>query len=876
VFDDDRLSLAASRRFDGGDGARAEQIVALGEHAHIPLVAVNDVLYHDRGRRALQDVVTCIREGCTLATAGRRLEANGDRHLKSPAEMARLFADLPGAAERSATIAERAAAFSLDELRYEYPHEACPPGLTPMEHLRDLTWQGARERYPTGVPERVRTQVQHEFTLIEELAYAPYFLTVHDLVTFARSRDILCQGRGAAANSAVCYCLGVTAVDPDRIDVLFERFVSKERDEPPDIDIDFEHERREEVIQYIYGKYGRDRAALAAEVITYRGRSAMREVGKAMGFSLDCVDQLAKNVDWWHDGVGSESSLREIGLDPHDRSVRQLIALANEIIGFPRHLSQHVGGFVITQTPLCELAPIEHAAMEHRTVIEWDKDDIDAMNMLKVDCLGLGMLTCIRKAMAMVNDWDSFGSPTGGFENSKATAQPDEYAAHWPNRPLELHTIPPEDPAVYDMICAADTVGVFQIESRAQMSMLPRLRPRCYYDLVIEVAIVRPGPIQGDMVHPYLRRRNGEEPVEYPSEAVRGVLGKTLGVPLFQEQAMSLAVVAAGFSLGDADELRRSMAAWKRKGDQLEKFERKFLTGMLERGYPREFAERCFRQIRGFSEYGFPESHAASFALLVYASAWLKRHRPAAFAAGLINSQPMGFYAPSQIISDAEHHGVTVRAIDVNRSAWDCRLESPHVERLAFERLRQTEMNGAAVDGATGGALVDGHGRVRQIDPAQQGTTATQGRHVECGGGQPVLRLGMRLVKGLRQEDADRIAQTVAHKGPFDSLEELWRASGVRLRALRALARADAFQSMGLERQRALWIIRRLRDDGEDRLPIFDQAMEHKRNGRHASAERTEGATLPTPGPLRQVRDDYAAMHLSLKAHPMSFLRDEL
>jgi error-prone DNA polymerase len=793
VFTDDRLSVALSRDHGPDDGERLARVAAVARAVGVPLVATNDVHYHVPERRMLQDVLTCIRHGCTLATAGYRLMPHAERFLKPADEMARLLAEHPEAIARTVAIAERATAFSLDGLRYEYPHEVCPPGRTAMTHLRDLTRRGAGERYPGGVPDAVERKIAHELGLIEELDYAAYFLTVHDLVVFARSRGILCQGRGAAANSAVCYCLDVTAVDPDRTDLLFERFISKERDEPPDIDIDFEHERREEVIQYIYGKYGRERAALTAEVITYRGRSAVREVGKALGLSLDCVDRLARNIDWWHDGVGAPEQLREIGVNPADPTIRRLRALANEILGFPRHLSQHVGGFVITETPLCELVPIENAAMPDRTVIEWDKDDIDAMGMLKVDVLGLGMLTCIRKALEMVNGRRG--------------------------EPVQLHTVPAEDPDVYDMICAADTVGVFQIESRAQMSMLPRLRPRCFYDLVIEVAIVRPGPIQGDMVHPYLRRRNGEEPVTYPSPDVRKVLAKTLGVPLFQEQAMSLAIVAAGFSPGEADRLRRAMAAWKRRGNQIERFGRRLIDGMLARGYERSFAERCFEQIKGFSEYGFPESHAASFALLVYVSAWLKRHQPAAFAAALLNSQPMGFYAPAQIVRDARDHGVTVRPVDVNRSAWDCTLED-----------------------------ADEH-------------------HAPC------LRLGMRIVKGLREPEAEAIAGAVMHGGPFRTIAGLRRASGVRIAALRALANADGFGSMGLERQRALWELRALRDEV---LPMFDGREEAvPRNEREA-----DGAAAPVPLPEvpepRKVAHDYAATRLSLKAHPIAFLRERL
>ena len=798
VFDDDRLSLAASCPYGPDDGERLAQIASVAAAVGVPLVAANDVHCHTPERRALQDVLTCIRHGCTIRQVGTRLWPNAERHLKSPEEMARLFRDHPDAIARTVRIAERGAAFNLDQLRYEYPDEVVPPGRSPTQHLADLTWKGAAERFPgsEGVPEKVRVQIRHELALIAELRYEPYFLTVHDIVVFARSRGILCQGRGAAANSAVCYCLGVTAVDPTRIDMLFERFISRERNEPPDIDIDFEHERREEVIQYLYAKYGRERAALTAEVITYRGRSAVRDVGKAMGLSLDAVDRLAKNLDWWHGGTIEPERLREAGFNPADPTLRDVVALTAQLVGFPRHLSQHVGGFVITRGPLCESVPIENAAMPDRTIIEWDKDDLDAMGMLKVDVLGLGMLTCIRRCFGIVEQHHG--------------------------RALTLATVPPEDPAVYDMVCKADTVGVFQIESRAQMSMLPRLRPRCFYDLVIEVAIVRPGPIQGKMVHPYLRRRSGEEAFTYPDERVKAVLGKTLGVPLFQEQAMGLAIVAAGFTPGEADALRRAMAAWKRKGNLIFRFGEKLIAGMTARGYAPEFAERCFEQIKGFSEYGFPESHAASFALLVYVSSWLKHHYPAAFAAALLNSQPMGFYAPAQIVRDATEHGVEILPVDVNASAWDCTLEGSQDA--------------------------------------------------------PALRLGMRLVDGLRQAAADAIARAVTRReeGPFQTVESLWRSAcggvgvgggvGVRVADLRRLAAADAFGSMGLDRQGAMWQIRRLRDDA---LPLFD-------DGHNAAADHEPGAALP-PIPLaRTIRHDYDALGLSLKAHPLSLERARL
>ena len=796
------LGVALLREGDDDDHL-LERAQDLGQRAGVPLLATNSPLYHDASRRMLQDVLTCVRglpapDGqrvpTTLAQAGMALRPNAQRHLRHPAELARLFARCPRAMARALEVASACEGFSLDMLRYEYPDEVVPEGRLPDEWLAELALRGARERYPAGIPDKVSAQIRHELGLIAQLGYAKYFLTVHDIVRFARERGILCQGRGAAANSAVCYCLGVTAVDPDRVSVLFERFVSKERNEPPDIDIDFEHERREEVIQYLYAKYGRERAALTGVVISYRRRSAIRDVGKALGLSLDVVDKLAKDVAWWDEGALRPAGVRALGLDPADATLRHLARLTGEVLGFPRHLSQHVGGFVITREPLCEMVPIENAAMEDRTVIEWDKDDVDAMGMLKVDVLGLGMLTCIRKAMELVNAHAPDGRPDA--------------------RPLALHTIPPEDPRVYDMLCAADTVGVFQIESRAQMSMLPRLRPRCYYDLVIEVAIVRPGPIQGDMVHPYLRRRNGEEPVEYVHPAVRTVLERTLGVPLFQEQCMALAVEAAGFSPGQADQLRRAMAAWKRRGTLIYEMGQRLMDGMIARGIPADFAQRCFDQIKGFSEYGFPESHAASFALLVYASAWLKRHHPAAFAAALLNSQPMGFYAPAQIVRDAQAHGVRVLPVDVHRSAWDCTLEP---------------------------------------DPHAPGALA--------------LRLGMRMVKGLSPQHARRIEDAARTRAgePFPHALALWRTADVPVAALRRLARADALRSLGeggLSRQRALWQLHALRDEP---LPLFDACP---------PAEAPDpSVALPAIAPRTQVFEDYASVGLSLRAHPMSFVR---
>ncbi|MCK6454185.1 MAG: error-prone DNA polymerase [Alphaproteobacteria bacterium] len=725
--------LAAFPLYRGDDRRHIARLAALAAACGVPMVACNDVQYHHPSRRLLHDVVTCIRAGCTVAEAGYRLHANAERHLKPAAEMMALFADHPDAVARTAEVAARCR-FSLKELSYEYPEAECAEGRTAAEELRRRTIEGARWRYPGGVPAKVRALVERELELIAELGFEAYFLTVHDIVRFARAQAILCQGRGSAANSAVCYCLGITAVDPDRIDVLFERFVSAARGEPPDIDVDFEHERREEVIQHIYRRYGRERAGLAATVICYRARGAIREVGKALGLSADTVAALASTVWGWSEDGLDETYVREAGIDPRDPTVSRAIALARALIGFPRHLSQHVGGFVMTRGRLDELVPVENAAMADRTVIQWDKDDLDALGILKVDVLGLGMLTCLRKGFALIQQHHG--------------------------RRYELGTVPPEDRAVYDMLCKADSIGVFQVESRAQMSMLPRLKPRKFYDLVIEVAIVRPGPIQGDMVHPYLRRRDGRETVDYPSEELRQVLEKTLGVPLFQEQAMRIAIVAGGFTPSEADQLRRAMAAFRRSGT-IGRFQEKLIEGMVANGYARDFAERCFRQIEGFGEYGFPESHAVSFALLVYVSAWMKRHYPAAFACALLNAQPMGFYAPAQIVRDAAEHGVAVLPVDVNRSDWDCTLEPS-----------------------------------------------------DCAGGM-ALRLGFRQARGLGEAEAKRV---VAARGNFygDPASVLRRA-GVKPSTMDALARADAFGSMDLTRRPALWAARGLREA----LPLF-------------------------------------------------------
>jgi error-prone DNA polymerase len=833
-----------------------QQFQELADKARLPLIAANDVHYHVAERRPLHDVLTAIRHRCTVAELGERLFANAERHLKSPEEICELFGALKAlrsedsasrltanggieAVLRTVEVADRCT-FSLDELRYEYPEELCPAGQTPLAHLTELTWAGAQGRYPAGIPDKVRRLIEYELNLIEELRYEAYFLTVWDLVRFARGRDILCQGRGSAANSAVCYCLGVTSVDPERIDVLFERFISKDRNEAPDIDVDFEHERREEVLQYIYDKYGRERAGMTAEVITYRQRSAIRDVGKAIGFSLDRVDVLAKTLDHhpWRDEERLSVRLAEAGLDPRSRQTRLLVGLVQQLLGFPRHLSQHVGGMVMTNGPLCELVPIENAAMPGRTVIQWDKNDLDALGILKVDCLSLGMLTAIRKCFDLVDS----GECSGGSDRTYTS-----YGTHMSHRPpkkLTLATIPPEDPAVYEMVSRADTIGVFQIESRAQMSMLPRLKPKCFYDLVIEVAIVRPGPIQGKMVHPYLRRRQKLEAVDYPSEAVRSVLEKTLGVPIFQEQAMRLAVVAAGFTPGEADQLRRAMGAWRRQG-VMAPFYDKLVNGMLSRGYAAEFAERVYQQICGFGEYGFPESHAASFALLVYVSAWLKRHHPAAFAAALLNSQPMGFYAPAQLVADAKNHGVEVRAIDVNCSDWDCTLEPSSYAPPSIAGV------GPAPSYPPPGFAGGGQGGGRDVQLS------------ECSdlpGSSPILRLGFRLVRGLSQKHVEQIIKARGD-GSFRTFSEFVRRTGLRAPALKKLSQADAFGSLLMDRRDTLW--RSLPERGP--LTLFDQIeMEDTIVG------------LPPSTPLQEVLADYSSVGLSLRPHPMSFLRPML
>ena len=837
--DRDALSIGIQRLDGPEDERHLRAATVLAARLDVPLVVQNDVHMHVADRRRIQDVLGCIRHGCTLETAGRRLHPGAARRLHGEGEMIRRFVDLPDAIARTRSLADRCGGWSMDDLKYRYPAEIVPVGKTPMAHLRSLVSSGARERFGASVPPSVVERLEHEFALIEELDYARYFLTVHDIVRFARGRGILCQGRGAAANSAVCYCLGMTAVDPTRVDMLFERFISRERDEPPDIDIDFEHERREEVMQYVYEKYGRERAALIAAVISYRGRSAIRDVGMVLGLSADLVQRLSADIDWWSDGIVDAERVRALGVDPEAPAIRRLFEIASGILGFPRHLSQHVGGFVIADRPLWEMVPVENAAMPDRTVIEWDKDDVDAMGMLKIDCLALGMLSCIRKTLDLINE-DRSSRPASDIRERTGP------------RRMELHTIPAEDPRVYDMISAADTVGVFQIESRAQMSMLPRLRPRCYYDLVIEVAIVRPGPIQGDMVHPYLRRRNGEAPIEYPDAAIRKVLQKTLGVPLFQEQAMALAVVAAGFTPGEADALRRAIAAWKRHGNAIAAFGERLQSGMAERGYSPKFARQVFTQIQGFSGYGFPESHAASFALLVYASSWLKCREPAAFAAALVNSQPMGFYAPAQIVRDARDHGVEVRRIDVATSDWDCTLE--RTRSRPWDHLED-----------------DGHGRDQ---PRRRTSVAVD---------QPAIRLGLRLVRGLGEPEARRLVAAFRTHGRFERLEDLRRAAGVNMVVLRRLARADAFRSMGLDRQQAIWHLQKLRDEA---LPLFDSiihgAPSAVTSGSGVSGGNAGGgileprAVLPSIPPIESIADDYAASGLSLERHPLACLRDVL
>jgi error-prone DNA polymerase len=769
------LYIAATRYYMGDDAKYLHRVSHLSQEFDIPMVATNDVHYHDHDRRQLQDILTCVREKCTIYNAGYLLHPNAERYLKHIEEMQRLFRKYPEAIERTGEIASLCQ-FSLDELKYEYPEEITSDNRSPLEELEHLVWIGAHEIFGDVIPEKVTSAIHHEMSFIREMDYAPYFLTVYDIVRFARSKNILCQGRGSAANSTICFCLGITSVNPTKFDLLFERFISAARNEPPDIDVDFEHERREEVIQYIYEKYGRDRAAIVATVTQQHQKGAIRDVAKAMGLSVDTINRLSASIweftDEWFEG----KKIEDQGFDPNDKHLKKVLALTQQYMGFPRQLGQHTGGFVITRGKLSDICPVLNARMENRTCIEWNKDDIDVLGFLKIDVLALGMLTCIRKA----------------FNKAKQ---------HY-NLDLTLANIPQDDAAVYDMICRADTIGVFQIESRAQQSMLPRLKPKNFYDLVIEVAIVRPGPIQGDMVHPYLRRRNNEEPVEYPSKELKEILSRTLGVPLFQEQAMKIAIVAAGFTPAEADELRRSMATFKLKG-LVTQFEEKLIRGMTERGYSQDYAQRVFRQLEGFGSYGFPESHAASFAFLVYVSSWIKCYYPDVFACALLNSMPMGFYQPAQIVIDAQKHDVEVRQVDINHSDWDNTLEK------------------------------------------------TEGKY-------HALRLGFRQVKGLRENDIQIL--TSKRTSGYKCVDDL-RKAGVAENALEKLADADAFRSIGLDRRQALWEV-----STKDRnivmfegLPVAEKNIE-----------------LPLMKTSEHVVHDYATTSLSLKAHPVSFVREKL
>ncbi|TPM35368.1 error-prone DNA polymerase [Mesorhizobium sp. B2-3-5] len=803
------LRLGVSPCYAGNDRFRIEQAAALAEAAGIPLMATNDVLYHTAERRPLQDVLTAIRLNTPVAEVGLQLTANAERHLKPPLEMARLFRRHPQALAETLRFAEELT-FSLSDLQYNYPDEPTESGLGPQAELERLAREGAARRFPGGVPASVLQRIQEELALIERLNYARYFLTVHDIIKFARSQNILCQGRGSAANSIICFCIGITEVGPDKIDTLFERFISEERNEPPDIDVDFEHERREEVMQYIYTKYSAKRTALAAAVISYRGRSALREVSKAMGLSEDVRASLSGSIWGWSTSELGEKEARAGGLDRSDPVSRHVMERANEIMGFPRHLSQHVGGFVITRDRLDEIVPIIKTAMDERKMVEWDKDDLDAVKILKVDILALGMLTCLQRAFTLLTD-----------HYPKAR---DDYG-----QPYVLATLPPEDRRVYDMIGRADTLGVFQIESRAQMSMLPRLKPKDFYDLVIEVAIVRPGPIQGDMVHPYLRRRQGKEAAEYQKPELEAILGRTLGVPLFQEQAMKIAIVAGGFKPGEADELRRAMATFKRTGT-IGNYRQRMIEGMVGKGYTKEFAERCFRQIEGFGEYGFPESHAASFALLVYASCWFKTFYPDVFCAAILNSQPMGFYQPAQLVRDARDHGVEIREVDVNFSVWDCTLE-----KAPFDPAR----------------ILPRHAEMRGVIEADH-----------------AVRLGFRQIKGLSKE---RMEAFVARRGAgYETVRDVWLRSGLDVGEIERLAQADAFRSLGLDRRAALWQVRAL--DGKsaaEKLPLFDQSALRLR-------ELEPETKLPKMPLGEHVIHDYRSLGLSLKAHPVAFLRERL
>jgi len=775
----ENLFIAASRAYGGDDMKQLHRIQALAKTLKVPMVATNDVHYHHPLRRELQDVVTCVREKCSIHNAGFRLHPNAERYLKSQEEMIRVFRQYPDAIRQTKRI-EEACTFSLDQLKYKYPKEITTDNRTPQEELTFLSWQGAHQIFGENIPDRVKANIEYELKFIAEVNYAEYFLTVYDIVRFAREQKILCQGRGSAANSTVCYCLGITSVDPSKFDLLFERFISSARNEPPDIDVDFEHERREEVMQYIYNKYGRDRAAVVATVTQQHHKGAIRDVGKAMGLSVDTINRLSGLIWDFKDEGFDKNRIISQGINPDDPTIRKVLELTQQFMGFPRQLGQHTGGFVITDGKLSDLCPILNARMEDRTNIEWNKDDIDALGFMKIDVLALGMLTCIRKAFDLAKQHYSLD--------------------------LTLANIPQDDPAVYEMVSHADTIGVFQIESRAQQSMLPRLRPKCFYDLVIEVAIVRPGPIQGDMVHPYLRRRNGEEPIVYPSKELEEILGRTLGVPLFQEQAMKIAIVAAGFTPAEADQLRRSMATFKVSG-LISHFADKLINGMTAKGYSKEYAQRVFRQLEGFGSYGFPESHAVSFALLVYVSSWLKCYYPDVFACALLNSMPMGFYQPAQIVIDAQNHGVEVRPVDVNFSDWDNKLEEKSGKYFA-------------------------------------------------------TRLGFRQVKGMREEDILKLIS--GRTQPYQSIHQL-REIGISESVLEQLADADAFRSLGQDRRNALW---KVSTKDHQHQSIFE--------GQNLNDAAEKNIKLPEMPLSEHVVHDYSSMSLSLKAHPVSFLREKL
>jgi error-prone DNA polymerase len=785
-----RLWLGLEIFPDGHDIECYEHALSLSVRLKLPLVAAGDVHMHHPDRKALQDVVSAIRMRQSIRLAGRLLFANREKYLRPLPVIETLYpAELIASTMQISNLCD----FSLDELRYEYPEELVPSHLSPSAYLRQLVEAGAKARWPDGEESQVRELIEKELKLIAELRYEYYFLTVYDIVHFARSQGILCQGRGSAANSAVCYCLAITEVNPAKINLLFERFISKERDEPPDIDVDFEHERREEVIQYIYKKYGRHRAAIAATVVTYRPKSAIRDVGKALGMDLQLVDHLAKSLSWWDKREILLTRFEEAGVNPRSPIIGQFLELINQILGFPRHLSQHVGGFIISSGPLSHLVPVENAAMDDRTIIQWDKDDLESLGLLKIDVLALGMLTSIRKSLHMIGAYRGLG----------------------PEEQLSLASIPAEDPLTYQMLQRGDSIGVFQVESRAQISMLPRLKPKNFYDLVIEVAIVRPGPIQGKMVHPYLKRRNGEEEVTYANEAVRSVLERTLGVPIFQEQVIKLAVVAAGFTPGEADQLRRAMAAWKRKGG-LDRFQQKLINGMLERGHDREFAERIFEQIKGFGDYGFPESHAASFALLVYISAWLKCHEPAAFYCGLLNSQPMGFYSPSQLVQDARRHDIVVMSVDIERSQWESTLELPE---------------------------------------------ATLRRHLPTHIPQPAIRLGFQRIKGFREDTALRII-SARGQSPVLNINDITRRAGLDRGDLSKLTEGGAFKNLSGHRYQTHWDAKGILPE----TPLLAQVAEEK--------SRYGKVKLPVPLETDDLRADYTSLGLTLGRHPMAMLRE--